>query len=266
VRPIEVLCHRVFWSVLFLIILLSITRRWPAVRDALRSGRTMLTLLASTAMIALNWYVYIYSIATGQVLESSLGYFINPLVSVMLGVVFLSERLRSLQLVGLVLAAAGVANLTWQQHTLPWIALALAMTFGMYGLIRKTTAAGPLVGLMVETTILWPAAVLMLGRNLWPTTAAYDGATYGWLSFAGILTAIPLLWFAGAARRLRLATMGFLQYIAPSVQFVLAITVFREPFTLSHMVTFAMIWAGLIAYSVDSWLALRQPVIAAEAT
>ena len=268
VPALEVLSHRVVWSVLFLILLLTVTRRWGDVRSALSSRHTLLTLVASTAMIAINWFVFIHAIASNQVLQSSLGYYINPLVSVLLGVVFLKERLRPLQLTGLALAVCGVANLAWH-GILPWISLVLAISFGMYGLIRKTTPAGPMVGLAVETAILFVPAVLIIGRNLWPATTAYDGRTYGWLMFAGVLTTVPLLWFAGAARRLRLSTMGFLQYLTPSCQFLLAVLVFKEPFTRTHLVTFAIIWLALVAYSVDSYRALRRmdqrPVVPAAA-
>jgi chloramphenicol-sensitive protein RarD len=265
IEPLQVLAHRVFWSVPFLALLILLTRRAAELRAVVASGRTMLTLVASTATIAVNWYVFIYAIATRQVLQCSLGYFINPLVSVMLGMLFLKERLRPLQVAGVVLAAAGVANLAISAGQLPWVALTLALTFGLYGLIRKTTAAGPMVGLMVETSLLFPFSVWLIGRDLWPAGGSYGLTSYLWLSCAGVITAVPLLWFAGAARRLRLSTIGFLQYIAPSVHFLLAVAVFGEKFTGTHLVTFCFIWSALAMYSVDSWRALRQPPAAAPA-
>ena len=262
VAPLTVLAHRVVWSVAFLGLLLTLQRKWGEVRAALRGGRTMLALLCSTVLIATNWYVFIWAIDHGQLLQASLGYFINPLVNVLLGVVVLRERLTGGQMVGLALAAAGVANLTLGAGGVPWVALTLAVSFALYGLLRKTAPVAPLAGLSIETAILFPLALLVVtGAVPAPGghgTGELSPRTYVMLSAAGVITAIPLLWFAAGARRLRLSTMGFIQYLAPTCQFLLAVLVYHEPFPRRHLVSFALIWAALGAYTLDSVLRHRK--------
>jgi len=259
VPPVVVLAHRVAWSAVFLALVLTAQRQWAAARAATRDRRTLATLVASAVLIAVNWFAFIYAISIGQVLQCSLGYFINPLVSVLLGVAFLRERLRPGQVAALALAAAGVLNLAIVLGQFPWIAVALAASFGLYGLLRKTTAAGPLVGLAVETGVLLPAAlVLILLHELSPLRATTgDPTTYALLASSGVLTAIPLLMFAAAARRLRLSTMGFLQYLVPTGQFLLAVLLYHEPFTRTHAMSFGLIWVALALYTADSIRALR---------
>lgn len=261
VPPLVVLAHRVVWSVAFLSLLLTLQRKWGEVRAALRRRRTMLALLCSTVLIATNWYVFIWAIDHGQLLEASLGYFINPLVNVLLGVVVLRERLTLGQLAGLALAAVGVANLTLGAGGIPWIALSLAVSFAFYGLLRKTAPVAPLAGLSIETAILFPIALLVVTGAL-PVPASHHGGeltrtTYALLSAAGVITAVPLLWFAAGARRLRLSTMGFIQYLAPTCQFLLAVLAYHEPFTRRQLVSFGLIWAALAAYTLESVLRLR---------
>jgi len=260
VTPIQILAHRVFWSAIFLVPLLTHRRLWWAVRKALSNRKTFLTLLVSTTMISTNWFTFIYSVATKQVVQSALGYYMNPLVVVLLGVVFLKERLRLWQIVSLVLAAAAVVILTIGQGGLPVISLILAVSFAVYGYLRKTVDAGPMVGLFVETLFLFPLAVALLAWNWAFHDAWRPSATYALLACAGIITAVPLLWFANAAKRLRLATMGLLQYLAPTGSFLLAVIFFHEPFTPMQRIAFPMIWLALAIYSVDSYRAFRASI------
>jgi chloramphenicol-sensitive protein RarD len=266
VPPLTVLAHRVVWSVAFLALLLTLMRKWGEVRDALRRRRTMLALLCSTVLIATNWYVFIWAIDHGRLLEASLGYFINPLVNVLLGIVVLRERLTAGQLVGLALATAGVANMTIGAGGVPWVALSLAVSFAFYGLLRKTAPVAPLAGLSIETAFLFPLALaVVLGAV--PVPAGHDAAemsrrTYALLSAAGVITAVPLLWFAAGARRLRLSTMGFIQYLAPTCQFLLAVVAYDEPLSTRKLVSFGLIWAALGAYTLESILRLRAAAAA----
>lgn len=262
VPPLIVLAHRVVWSVAFLGLLLTLQRKWGEVRAALGSRRTMLALLCSTVLIATNWYVFIWAVNHGQLLQASLGYFINPLVNVLLGVAVLRERLTAGQLVGLALATAGVANETVGAGGVPWVALTLAVSFAFYGLLRKTAPVAPLAGLSVETALLFPAALLLVAGVL-PAPAGgqageLSGATYAMLSAAGVITAIPLLWFAAGARRLRLSTMGFIQYLAPTCQFLLAVFLYDEPFSRRELLSFCLIWAAVGAYTLESVLTFRN--------
>jgi chloramphenicol-sensitive protein RarD len=260
VPAMEVLAHRVIWSTLLLVVLMRAFRRWPAALAAVREPQVLKTLVGSTTLIALNWLLYIWAVANDRVLEGSLGYFINPLVNVLLGFLFLHERLRSWQYVSIGLAAVGVIYMTLSYGTVPWVALSLATTFAFYGLLRKIARVDSLVGLTLETCLLTPLMLGYLvvlfaqGRSAFGTTFS----TTVLLLLAGAVTAIPLLWFASAARRLRLATLGQLQYIAPTGQFLLAVAVFGESFTRVHAFSFACIWIGLLIYTADSIRAGRK--------
>jgi chloramphenicol-sensitive protein RarD len=271
VPPLVVLAHRILWSTLFLAVLLTVLRKWDEIRAILRSRRMMLTLLCSTVMIAANWFVFIFAISKGQVLQASLGYFINPLVNVLLGVLILHERLRAAQVFALLLAAVGVVILTVSTAGVPWVALSLAFSFGFYGLLRKTAPVGPVAGLSVETALLFPAALLVAMGSLGvsPDTNAaanFSRGTYALLICSGVVTAIPLLLFAAGARRLRLSTLGFLQYLSPTCQFLLAVFVYHEPFSSRQLLSFALIWAGLAAYTLESILNRRESRSAATAS
>jgi chloramphenicol-sensitive protein RarD len=272
VPPLVILSHRIVWSVAFLSMVLTAQGKWNEVRAALRARRTMLALLCSTALIATNWFVFIWAVTNGRLLQASLGYFINPLVNVLLGVLVLRERLRIGQVVSLLLAAAGVGVLTVTTGGVPWIALTLATSFGLYGLIRKVTPVAPLAGLSVETALLFvPSLLVATGVLTAPGNPAvratsFAGGTYALLAVAGVITALPLLWFSAAARRLRLSTMGFIQYVAPTSQFLLAVLVYREPFTSHQLSSFALIWAALAAYTVESILNARRDRTAEGAT
>ncbi len=259
--PLEVLAHRVIWSFVLLTGLIVVWGRRQDLGSAFRSRPVMLRLTASTVLIAINWFTYIYAVSIERVLEASLGYFITPLVNVFLGIVFLRERLRPWQLASLALAGLGVVNLATLGDGIPWIAIILACSFALYGLLRKTVGVDAALGLFIETALLTLPAMTLLGMleargtgEAWTAGAP----TVGLLVAGGLVTSVPLLLFAGAARRLRMATLGFLQYLAPSIQFVLAVLVFDEPFTQTQLVSFSFIWAAVGLYSVDSVRSYRS--------
>lgn len=262
VPPVQVLAHRVLWSALLLAVVVAVMRRLRAIRAA-ATGRVLLMLSASAALIAVNWLVYIWSVANEHLLEASLGYFINPLVNVALGVAVLRERVRPVQGAAVALAAAGVLAMALGGGAL-WISVTLALSFGGYGLIRKVVAIDALGGLFVETLILAPVAVAVLLHAGQAGDAAFgrDAATDLLLVAAGAVTAAPLLLFAASARRLRYATVGLLQYIGPTLQFLQAVLLFGEPLRPVHLVTFGLIWAGCALYAWDSIRAVRTPVSA----
>jgi chloramphenicol-sensitive protein RarD len=255
VVPWIILCHRIAWSVLFLGLVVSIRGEWSAIRPILRSRRNILLLSAGSVLIALNWLIFIYAVVSRQVVEASLGYFINPLLSVALGVIFLRERLRAWQWVAVLIAGGAVANMALRGAGFPWIAVSLAFTFGFYGLVRKKVDINSLHGLLVETALLLPAALGVLALVPAPATPA---TTLGILSLSGIITAVPLLMFGVALRRLNLSTIGFLQYIGPTGQLLVAIVVFHEPLDRVKLASFALCWLGIAVYTTDSILA-RQP-------
>ena len=260
VDPVEILAHRAVWGLGAFVGLAAIAGVWPEVRVALRDRRTLAVMALSGALLAINWGTFVAAVATDHLLDASLGYFINPLVSVALGMVVLGERLRRLQWLAIALAATGVALLTVDAGTLPWISLVLAVTFGLYGLVRKTAKVDSLVGSTVETAIMTPIAIAYL-----VFLAARGGGALGHagtttellLVATGVITAVPLLLFTSAARRLPLSTVGFLQYLAPTGQFLLAVLAFGEPFARGKLAAFACIWAGLAVFSLDAYRASR---------
>lgn len=261
VPPLQVVCHRIVWSVLFLWLVISMRGRWGMIRDAFRDRRAVVLLTGSALLIATNWLVFIIAVGHAQVIQSSLGYFITPFVSVLLGFLFFQERLRRLQLISLLLAAVGVLLLTIQYGRIPWVAITLAITFGSYGLIRKIVTVDSLTGLTVETLLLGPVALGYLVFVSWQGNGAFTvqvTQSNSLLALAGVATAVPLLLFASAARRLRLATIGFLQYITPTLHFLLAVLLYKEPFTPAHMFSFLFIWGGLCCYSYDAWRGVRE--------
>ena len=260
VPPVQVVCHRIVWSALFLAALITLRRGWGEVAAAASAKETVLLLVATALLIATNWLVFIIAVGHAQVLQSSLGYFMTPLVSVLLGVALLKERLRRLQVTALVLALIGVAMITAQQSGLPWAALTLAITFGTYGLLRKVAGVEALAGLAIETFILAPAAAGYLVYAELHGVGSFGHAgwgTDGLLVFSGVVTSLPLLLFAHAARRLRLATIGFLQYLTPTLHFAIAVALYREPFTTANLASFAFIWLGLGLYSLHALKAVR---------
>jgi len=255
VAPLEVLAHRITWSLAFVVAVLAGRGRLWATFRLYGDLRTLATMLVTTCLIAVNWLVFIWSIANDRLVEASLGYFINPLVNVAFGAVFLRERLRRPQLAAVALATLGVAWLTARQGSVPWIALVLAVSFAIYGLLRKLARPTGLQGLALETGLLAPLALAWMLRRQSQGELAFghDGLLVTMLlCAAGPITALPLIWYAEGVRRLRLATMGFLQYLAPSLQFLLAVLAFGEAFTHTHAVGFGMIWTALAVYSWDA--------------
>lgn len=252
----EVLIHRVLWSCLFLIGLVTLLRRWSPVRAALAHPRRLGRVLACAVLIGLNWGLYIYAVTSHQVLQASLGYFLTPLVNVALGMLVLKERMARLQAVALGLATAAIAIQLVVLGELPWLSLSLALSFGTYGLLRKQVSLDGLSGLFVETLLLLPFGLIALA---WLTVIDQSHFMAGdWqasllLIASGIVTALPLMAFAGAARRLRLTTVGFLMYINPTLQFFIALLVFHEPLAPIQLVTFVLIWIGLGLYSYSAW-------------
>jgi chloramphenicol-sensitive protein RarD len=263
VPPLELVLHRSAWSLALLLLVLAWQRRWAWLGTVRGQPRQLALFAASALLLGTNWLVYTYAVMAGRVIEASLGYFINPLVSVLLGVLVLRERLRPVQWLSVGLAAAGVLWLTLDTGRLPWMALVLACSFALYGLLRKTAGLGALEGLTLETLILAP---VVLPALVWLTAAPGgamargDWALNGWLLFSGPLSALPLLFFAAAARRLPLATVGLVQYLSPTLQFVLGLWVFHEPMQATRLLGFGLIWAGLAVYSAD---ALRRPTVPA---
>ncbi len=258
VPALEVLSHRVVWALGFLALLAARRGLLGPLREAFR-GRTVLVLAASSLAIAANWLVYIWSVQTGRILESSLGYFINPLVNVLLGVVVFKEKLDRPELLATGLATLGVGWMTLRAGGVPWIALALASLFGGYGVLRKLAPVGAVVGLVVETLLLAPLALAYLAWSHAAGELAFLSRGRGLdllLALSGPVTAVPLLLFVGAARRLPLSVLGFLQYLSPSLQFLLAVFVYGEPLTRSKVMAFGLIWSGLLILVARS---LREP-------
>ena len=250
IPAVEVLGHRVLWSLIFVAIVLSVTRQWKKVRYAFNDRRLLLLLAGSSCMIAINWVLYIWAVGAGRAVEASLGYFINPLVAVALAVIFLKETLFGFQKIAIGLALAGVGYKLISVGELPWISLTLATTFAFYGLIRKQTQVDAVSGLFIETLILVPAALVYLSYLLLAGTgsslSSYD---WGLLMLSGIITALPLIAFSAAAKHLSLTVLGFMIYLAPSLQLLSAVLILGEPFNQDDWVTFALIWAGLIVFS-----------------
>ena len=268
VPPAEILAHRIVWSVVFLVLVLALRRQWAWLARVLRQPKVLAVFSASALLLATNWLTYLWAVNNGHVIDASLGYFITPLVNVLLGYTLLHERPRRAQWIALTLATLGVLWLTLAVGRLPWIALVLAASFGAYGLMRKVAVLGPLEGLTLESLLLTPAALLALG--FWAAQGsgrfpAPDALTNLWLVAFGPITAVPLLLFAAGARRLPLTTLGLLQYIGPTIQFAIGVWVFREPFTATRLVGFGCIWLALLLYSADGWRSARRAAVVAPA-
>lgn len=261
VPAVEIIVHRVLWSALFGSLLLLVWKHpgwWRELRD---NPRRLAVLALSGLLIAFNWLTYVWAVNNDRMLEASLGYYINPLVNVLLGMLLLGERLRRLQWIAVGLAALGVAQQVWQVGSLPWVSLALALSFGFYGLIRKQAPVAALPGLVVETWMLVPIALAWLLLNPAASSAQpefYTTSQALWLIAAGPVTLVPLVSFNAAARHLPYTTLGFLQYLAPTLVLLQAVLLFGEHLSSATLVAFMFIWAGLALYSVDAWLSLRK--------
>jgi chloramphenicol-sensitive protein RarD len=250
----QILAHRILWSFLFTSLILFLQKRRPELKKALTERKNRVLFFVSAFTIGINWFVYIWAVNAGYVVETSMGYFINPLVSILLGMLFLKERLRFWQGLSVLLAFIGVLYMTFQYGKLPWIALTLAFSFGFYGLLRKTSRAASLVGLFYETALLSPLAlayIIILGVRGDGSLGSVSAWLHVLLICSGIVTATPLIWFALGARRIPLRTVGFTQYLAPSLQLFLGVVVFKEPFGATHLISFALIWSGLLLYSLS---------------
>lgn len=264
VPPLQILAHRMLWSLGFLLIVLLLRRQWKWL-NLVRQPRVFFSFVLSALLLSANWLVYIWSVTNHHVIEASLGYFINPLVNIMLGYLILKERLRTVQWIAIGVATLGVAWLTWQTGSVPWIALFLAFSFGGYGLLRKTAALGALEGLSFETIVLFPLAAAYViwltvhGQNVFINTDS--DTTRVLLVMAGPLTAIPLLLFASGARKIPLSILGLLQYLSPTMQFLLGIWLFEEAFSADRLVGFALIWGALLLFAGEGLLR-RPPALA----
>lgn len=256
----EILAHRFVWTFVFLSLLLTWQQRWPEVRANALSRRAVTFCIASSLAVASNWLLFIWGVNTNRILETSLGYFMNPLVNVLFGAIFFRERLTRLQLLSVTIAFAAVIYMTFGYGQFPWIAVSIAVSFGLYGLLRKKSGTAAIPGLFFETTLLVPVALvylimlqakgsLIFAHTAWPLSAL--------LITTGIVTAVPLLWFGHAARHLKLTTLGFLQYLSPTGSFLLGVLAYHEPFTRSHLVTFGLIWIALIIFTWDAMLRWR---------
>jgi len=261
VPAVEIVAHRILWSLPFLAILITFFRGWAKVRAALGRPQTVGVLVVTALLIGGNWLLYVYTVTSGHILASSFGYYLNPLANVLLGRFVLKERLSRLQWAAVAIAAAGISVLAAGALDQLWISLTLCVTFALYGLLRKVVAADAVTGLGIETAILFPLAAGWLGWSLatsHPIGGPTPGVT-GLLLLAGIVSTTPLLLFTAAARRLQYSTLGMLQFLAPTLQFLIAVLIYGEPFTTAHAIAFPAIWAALVLYVVALLRAPRLP-------
>jgi chloramphenicol-sensitive protein RarD len=263
VSALQVIGHRIGWSFILLIAVILLTRQWKDFRAAALAPNVIGIYAAAGVLLTINWLIYVWGVNSGFIVETSLGYFINPLISVLLGVLFLRERLRTIQWIAVGLAAAGVLYLTITYGRPPWIALSLAFSFGIYGLVKKVAPLGSLYGLTLETALVFPFALIYLAFVQSTGTSAFlhQGVLTDILLIAtGIVTSIPLLMFASAARQIPLTMIGVLQYIAPTLQFLIGVFLYHEPFDQSRFIGFSLVWLALIIFWVENYLAGRVPV------
>lgn len=263
VPALQLLGHRIGWSFLLLLGVIFVTKQWDEFRKTL-NARTIRIYLIAALLIGVNWLTYVWAVNAGFIVETSLGYFINPLLSVLMGVIFLGERLRSAQWIPVILAAIGVAYLTFVYGQPPWIALLLAFSFGFYGLVKKLAPLGPLYGLTLETGILFLPALAYLGFVQADNTAAFlhSGILSDILIIgAGLVTTVPLLMFASAAKQIPLSMIGVLQYLAPTIQFLIGVFLYKEDFDQSHLIGFSIVWLALIIFWMENYLANRVTAV-----
>ena len=261
VAPLEIIAHRILWSIPFLAGFLLLRDGRGFLQRMRLPPKTVAVLLLSGVLVVTNWLIFVWAVVNGQVLATSLGYFIGPLVNFLLGFLFLKERLTRIQTIGVLIAATGTVYLGWFLGTPPWISLSLAFSFGLYGLVRKVLGVGPMVGLLWETLLLALPAGLYIAWAFQGGTLGFGhlGTRIDWLLvMAGLVTVLPLVWFNVAARNLKLSTVGFFQYIAPSMTFLLSVFLYNEPFTQGHAVAFTCIWFALAMVSVETILRSRR--------
>lgn len=260
VPPTDILMHRVIWSALLLCVLLVALKQIGKMKAIFASKKLMLSLAAASVLLGANWLLFIWAINSNYMLEASLGYYINPIINVFLGRLILQERLRPLQKFAVLLAIAGVVNIIVEHGTLPWIALTLACTFSVYGLIRKQIPVEPMPGLFMETLVLLPFAILywVMFAGEQSNMLTNDWELNGWLLAAGVVTTMPLLAFNAAAKRILFTTLGLFQYIGPTLMFILAVWLYQEPLEPARLTTFALVWVGLLLFSIDAWRGFRK--------
>ncbi|MEL6544271.1 MAG: EamA family transporter RarD, partial [Myxococcota bacterium] len=253
IGPDEILAHRVLWSFVLVTLFLGLRGRLAEILDAFRRPRLIALMLLTASFVAFNWFVYIWAVHNDRVLDASLGYYINPLLNVVLGAIFLGERLSKIRALAVALATVGVAALVVAAGIVPWAALAMAFSFAIYGLLRKLIEVKPVVGMQLESLVLVPIALAYLVYLSGQQPPAFGQSVFDSLMLvaAGLYTAVPLIFFAEAARRLTLTTVGFLQYIAPTLQFILAVSLYNEAFTTPHAIAFGCIWVALALYSLE---------------
>jgi chloramphenicol-sensitive protein RarD len=265
----EIVAHRTLWGFVTFALVVRASGQWARFLEAWKSPRTLALMALSAALLALNWGTFVFAVMTDRLLDASLGYFINPLVSVALGAIVLRERLRPMKWAAIALAGTGVAWLTWHTGRLPWMAVMLAVSFGLYGLIRKRAPVDALIGSTIETALATPIAV---GYLVWLAAGGRgalghaDVSTHALLVATGVITAGPLMLFTSAARRLPLATVGFLQYLAPTGQFLVAVFAFGEPLAPARLAAFGWIWAGLALFTIDLWRTAMRPLDASKSS
>jgi chloramphenicol-sensitive protein RarD len=261
VPALQVIGHRISWSFIVLLLFILLTKQWQDFRAVAFHPKTVATYALAGVLLSINWLVYVWGVNAGFIVETSLGYFINPLLSVLLGVIFLRERLRLAQWIPVLIAAIGVFYLTFVYGRLPWIALSLAFSFGIYGLVKKIAPLGSLYGLTLETAMVFPAALiyLLFVNSTGEGAFLHDGLTIDLLlAGAGIVTTIPLLMFASAAKQIPLSMVGILQYIAPTLQFLIGVFIYKEPFDQAHLIGFGIVWLALVIFWVENYLAHRS--------
>lgn len=267
VSPLDIVAHRIAWSLPFLAVLLAVTRGWGQVRAGLRDRRTLGLLLVTSVLIAINWLLYVYAVVSGHILAGSLGYYLNPLMNILLGRFILKEPLTGLQWAAVAIAAAGVSVLAAGAGTTLWISLTLCVTFATYGLLRKVASVDAVAGLSIETALLFPLALgwLLLGFGAGRPVLGSNNEEMWLLVLAGIVSTTPLLLFTSAARRLRYSTLGMLQFLAPTAQFLIAVVIYGEQFTHAHAIAFGAIWVALVLYVTSLVRDLRAQQRAAAA-
>jgi len=265
IPPLEIVGHRAAWSFVFVLAYVVATKAWTGFRPIRDNPKILLVYIVTSVLMGGNWLIYIWAVNSGHIIESSLGYFINPLVNVVLGVIFLREKLRLWQWIPVGLATIGVIYLTVSFGALPWIALSLAFSFGFYGLIKKTAALDSIPGFTIETGYLFfPALAWLLFLDFSGSGAFGHQSVFVniMLALAGVATGLPLLLFGAAARRIHLSTLGFLQYIAPTCQFIIGVLIYGEDFSQDRIIGFCIIWAALLIYSLEGLIRRRKPIVA----
>lgn len=265
VPALEVIGHRIAWSCVALLLLIAVMRDWSGLWRSLRKDRVLITYTIAAVLVGINWLTFVWAVSNNYVVQASLGYFINPLISVLLGTIFLRERLRAWQWVAVGLTALGVLYLALSYSEGLWIALTLAFSFGLYGLVKKTAPLGAIHGLWIETAILLPAALLYVAYLASVDASAFPAAGLGTMALligAGFLTTVPLLLFASATKRVPLSIIGLMQYIAPTLQFLIGVLLYAEPFGQAQLIGFGIVWIGLAIFSTESYFARRRIPVA----